>query len=417
MKTPLTLSLLAGFLFHLLPAQSLGEFYDQENFAEVVKFADKTAELVPEDIYRIGYAFFILENDKKAIEMYDLAIEKGLEEDYVYLFKGLAQRYDKQMEAAAKSFREAIKRNPTRQKNVCELGNVFYLTERYDSALVYFKQARSLDYELGDPYRKVAYIYHQQGDLEQALKEYKISASLINKEDPVYLELLMSMGQLESGVFQNYDKGKEALTELLTLEPASYEAYEMLIESHYVLGEEKAGDSLFQILKTQYAAGKLPEEMQEMGSIPVGRFTWKDQRVIIYKKLKEPKEMLDEIYRIYLLTPDGKSIERTLMTEQTIQLEENGAKHLLCERHKSGGHSTYSYGWSTDSISVKSLKKSVLMVLNEDIKPSASSNFGAGGSTIKMGAPTEKENKAKEKKKKAKKKKTKKKKDKSSNHE
>jgi hypothetical protein len=34
------------------------------------------------------------------------------------------------------------------------------------------------------------------------------------------------------------------------------------------------------------------------------------------------------MYKIYLLSKDGKSVERTLMTEKTIQLGEDGAKHL-----------------------------------------------------------------------------------------
>ena len=90
-----TLFLLTLTFFCLkLHAQTIEELYNQEKFSELISYADKTDSLENEDLYCIGYAFFQLEKDKEAILMYDKAIEKGLDEDYIYLFKGLAQRYD-----------------------------------------------------------------------------------------------------------------------------------------------------------------------------------------------------------------------------------------------------------------------------------------------------------------------------------
>lgn len=384
------LILILSLTFFIAKSQTVEELYSKRDFKELIKFADKSETLDKNQLYYVGYAFFQLENDKKAIEMYDKAIEKGLDDDFIYLYKGLSLRYDKQYEKALKVFKTAIERNPKGQKNYTELANTYYFQENFEEALKYFYKARELDFELGDPYFKVPYIYHLQNNFTKALEEYKISAKMINKSAPEYIDILKNIGQLEYLETKNYKNSIKAYSEMISLIPENYDLYPKLIKAYYANENYKQGDSIFNILKTQYQKGNLSEEFIKYKNVAIDEFEWNGQKVITYKYLDEPKETLDLMYKIYLLSKDGKSVERTLMTEKTIQFEENGAKHLLCEREKSGIHHTYSYGWSTDEIDYSSLKKAVLLVLNKELKPSASSNFGV---------------KTKEKKKKRKKKK------------
>ena len=376
MKIKLILGLILSLLFNFAHSQTIEELYNSRNFPELIKFADKSEDLTKDQLYYIGYAFFQLENDKKAIEMYDKAIGKGLDDDHIYLYKGLSLRYDKQYEEAIDNFKIAISRNPKGQKNYTELANTFYFQNQYDSALVYFYKARELEFELGDPYLKIPNIYHIKENFEKALEEYRISASLIKKEDPTYIELLKSIGQLEYTVFKNYVNSIKAYSEMISLVPNNYDLYPKLIKAYYANENYSKGDSLFQIMKTEYDKGGLSEEYQKYGSVAIAEFDWNGQKITVYRFFKEPQETLDIMYKIYLLSKDGKSVERTLMTEKTIQLEKDGAKHLLCEREKSGVHHTYPYRWSTDEIDFASLKKSVIMVFEKEMKPQASSNFG-----------------------------------------
>lgn len=376
MKIKLILGLILILASNLVHSQTVEELYNNRNFPELIKFADKSEDLTKDQLYCVGYAFFQLENDKKAIEMYDKAISKGLDDDNIYLYKGLSLRYDKQYDKAIDNFKLAISRNPKGQKNYTELANTFYFQNQYDSALVYFYKARELEFELGDPYLKIPNIYHIQENFNKALEEYKISASLINKEDPTYIELLKSIGQIEYTVFKNYENSIKAYSEMVSLAQSNYDLYPKLIKAYYANENYAEGDSLFQIMKLEYEKGTLSEEYQKYGSVAIDEFEWNGQKVTTYHYFKDAKETLDIMYKIYLLSKDGKSVERTLMTEKTIQLEEDGAKHLLCEREKSGVHHTYPYGWSTDAIDYASLKKSVILVLNKEMKPSASSNFG-----------------------------------------
>lgn len=376
MKKSLTIVFLLLLIVINSKSQTIEELYEEKNFNELIKFENKVDELNTEQIFFVGYAFFQLENDGKAIEMYDKAIAKGLDSDYIYLYKGLSLRYDKQYKKAIENFKLAINRNPESQKNYTELANTFYFQEKYDSALVYFYKARNLDFQIGDPYFKIPNIFHIQEKFKEALEEYKISASLINKNDPVYIDLLKSIGQLEYTVFKRYDNAIKAYSEMISLIPKDYDMYPKLIKAYYANEDYVKGDSLFTIMKLEYEKGKLSEEYQQYGSVAIDEFEWDGQKIITYKNFKEPSKTLDIIYKIYLLSKDGKSIERTLMTEKTIQIKEDGVKHLLCEREKNGTHHTYPYGWSSDEIDYPSLKKAVVFVLNKEMNPAASSNFG-----------------------------------------
>jgi tetratricopeptide (TPR) repeat protein len=395
MKKKLFISLVLLCSFGFAQSQSIEELYTNHEFKKLTFYADKTDSLTQEEVYCIGYAFFQLENDKKAIEMYDIAIAKGLDADYIYLYKGLSLRYDEQIDASIENFRMAVARDPNDQKNLTELGNAFYFQEKYDSALVYFTKARALEFEIGDPYIKLPNIYHITENFEKALEEYYRSASIIDKSVPTYLGILENIGLLEYTINKNYKKSIAAYAEMINLNPENYDLYPKLIKAYYANEDFKEGDSLISILKNEFDKGGLSGKFKKYGNVPIAEFQWNDQKVAVYKNFKEPTETLDILYKVYLLTPDGKGIERTLMTEKTIQLGENGPKHLLCEREKNGAHHTYSYGWATDNIDYLSLKKAAIAVFDKELTPGASSNFEVKDTPKKKGK--------KKKKKKAKK--------------
>lgn len=370
--------------FHLsIFSQEIEELYQKGDFEALIKFADKTEDLSNEELYYIGHAFFQLEDDPNAIKMYDKAIENGLDEDYVYLYKGLALRYNKQLDESLKFFELAVEKNPHSQKNVTELGNCYYFQEKLDEALPHFIKARELDYELGDPYIKIPIIYAAKEEFDKALEEYKTSAQMIPKQDPTYLELLVQIGAIEYSIFENYDNAKNAFSEIIEKTPDFYDIYPDLIKTHYALGEYEKGDELFEILKEKYEAKELSEDFMKYKNTPIAGFKWNGQTVAVYKNFEEPKELLDIMYKVYLIGKDGRTIERTMMTEKTIQFEEDGAKHVFCESPKNGGHITYPVGWNTDDIPFESLKETILSVLNEEIKFGAASNLGSEPSSEK----------------------------------
>ncbi|PCJ64905.1 MAG: hypothetical protein COA58_11580 [Bacteroidetes bacterium] len=378
MKTKLTFLLILTFVFGFINAQTVEELYTNQNFKELITFASKSEELSKNQLYYVGYAFFQLENDKKAIEMYDKAIAKGLDDDYIYLYKGLSLRYDRQYAKAIEVFKIAIEKNPKGQKNYTELANTFYYQKNHDSALVYFYKARELEFELGDPYFKIPNIYHIQQDFKKALDEYYISASLINKADPSYIEILKSIGLLEYTDTKNYINSIKAYTEVLSIVPKEYNLYAKLIKAYYANENYTKGDSIFDILKTQYKNKQLPGDMMNIRGETVDEFIWNDQRVSVMKYYKTPTEFAEPIYQFFLIDKSNTKVERKILTEKTGSMID-GTKHVLCGIDKATNtHYTYPIGWETDDIDYKKLKEYVILILNDEMKSQASSNFSNG---------------------------------------
>ena len=114
-----------------------------------------------------------------------------------------------------------------------------------------------------------------------------------------------------------------------------------------------------------------------MKTVIIAQFEWNGQRATILRSLVDPKNTLDISYKVFLVNKEGDAVERRFVVEKTLQLEEGGVKHLLCEQDKkTGSHITYPYGWSTDNIPVDDLEKAVKMVLDGKMKMGASSNVG-----------------------------------------
>lgn len=370
------ISLFFLFTTFSMNGQSIETLYENDQFEELITYADSAANLEAEELYYVGYAFFQLENDRKAVEFYDLAIEKGMIEDHIFLMKGVGLRFDQQYEKALTSLKKAIELNPPSQKNHSEIGYLFYEINQYDSALYYFKKARNLEYEHGDPYYQVPRIYHELGAIDTALEEYYKSADMINHNDDNYLEILNGIAQLEQFGNQNFEKAIQAYRKIFEIEPQLYGLIPSYIKAYHANEDYTKADSLFEILRKAYDRGDLPEEMQKYGSADIGQFAWTDRKILIYKKFKKAEDMLEPTYIAYVLSKDGSQVERTLLTEKTLDLGNGGPTHLLCEQKDSGAHATFPYGWTDETLSYASFKEKLLIVLNEEVSPSASSSPG-----------------------------------------
>src|SRR6185369_11676198 len=101
------------------------ELYKNRNYEELVKLEMKADKLTPEELYMVGYAFFQLENDNKAIEFYDKAVAKGLDNGSVHFYKGLSLNYLKKYDKALKEVDIALKKEPTNQEFMNQKGLIY----------------------------------------------------------------------------------------------------------------------------------------------------------------------------------------------------------------------------------------------------------------------------------------------------
>ena len=356
--------------------QTATELYNGKDYQGLVKLEKKADKLTPDELYMVGFAFFRLENDDKAIEFYDMAITKGLDNGSVHFYKGLSLCYLKKYEDALKEVEIALKKEPSNQEFMNQKGLIYKYQRQEDKALVFFEQATKLPNTYGEPFFWVAYIYHGKQDFKKALDLYYVALDSIPKKNSYYLTTLQSIGQLEYTFTKDYLKSAKAYAQAINLQPKDYEYYPKLIKAYNGAKEFSKADSIFGLMKIAYKNKELSEDDMKFKNVSIDESEWNGQKLNVFKYLVDPKESLDISYKVYLLAKAGDKVERTFMVEQTIQLP-GGPKHLLCEKDKkTGSHITYPYGWNADVIPLDNLKKAVGLVLDGKMKQSASSNFG-----------------------------------------
>ncbi len=168
----LSLLALAVLLHSFSHGQSVTELYNKKDFQGLVKLESEAANLSAEELYMIGYAFFQTENDNKAIEFYDKAMSKGLNNGSVHFYKGLSLRYLKKYDSALTEIEKSLQLEPTNQEFMNEKGMVFYSQLNYDKALEVFELAKKLPNTFPEPYYWIARIYHEKEDFNKALIAY-----------------------------------------------------------------------------------------------------------------------------------------------------------------------------------------------------------------------------------------------------
>ena len=370
--------LFAMLMYPFAHGQSPMELYNQKKYVELVKLEKTADRLSAEELYMVGFAHFQLENDIKAIEFYDKAIAKGLNTGAVHFYKGMSLRYEKNYDEALKEIELSLKLEPTNQEFMNEKGMVFYSQKQYDKALEIFDLAKELPNTFPEPFYWRAKIFYERGEFDKAIPAYYTAVAKLPKENSLYINSLISIGELEYNVTKEYGRSAKAFADVIRLDPSHYEFYYKLIQSYNASKEYTRADSVFRIVKTAFENGKLPKEDMELKTISIARFDWNGQRAIIRKSLIDPKEVLDVSYKVFLLTKDGSKVERRFLVEKTFQIKGEDTKHLLCEEvKKTGEHITYPYGWSTDDISIESLQEAVSSVLSGKMKAAASSRAGS----------------------------------------
>lgn len=368
--------ILTILLYSFSYGQTATELYNNKNYQELVKLEKKADKLTPDELYMVGFAFFQLENDNKAIEFYDKAIAKGLDNGSVHFYKGLSLCYQKKYDEALIEIEISLKKEPTNQEFMNQKGQIYRYQGQEDKALELFVEATKLPNTFGEPFFWVAYIYHGKQDFKKALDLYYVALEKVPQHNSYYLTTLQSIGQLEYTYTKDFKKSADAYAQVVALNPKDYEYYPKLIKSYNAAKEFAKADSIFSLMKIAYERKELSEDYMKYKNVAIDEYEWNGQKVTVWKYLIDPKESLDISYKVYLLNKAGDKVERTFMIEQTIQLPD-GPKHLLCEKDKkTNDHLTYPYGWKTDTIPLDDLKKAVGLVLDGKMKYSAKSNFG-----------------------------------------
>ncbi len=169
---------------------SIAELYHNEDYKSLSKFEDKDSSLNGEELYMVGYAFYRLEKDDKAIEFYDKAIAKGFDNGIPHFYKSVSLTYLKKYEEASKEIDMALQKEPNNQEYMNQKGLIYKSKGLEDKALDYFEEATRYPNTYGEPFFWVAYIYHGKQVFENALKLYCVAADKVPKFNNYYVTTL-----------------------------------------------------------------------------------------------------------------------------------------------------------------------------------------------------------------------------------
>lgn len=320
----------------LVFGQKVLKLFQEQKFDEITKLENESLTLSGEELYYMGYAFFIKENDTKAIEFYDKAMDKKFDNPIVYFQKGYSQTFLKQYDKALENIDTAIEKAPMAE---------FYVEK--------------------------ANIFKYQNDISNEDKTYQEALKKAVREGEWYLTLLKNAGNFYYVTKKDYKRAQETYINAIALYPEEYILYEKLMKALNAADKFSEANEVFGKTKEFYDKKKLPEDFMKFKNIGVDEFVWNNQLVNVFKYFEKPTKTLESLYTVYLIDKSGEKIERKFNIEKTIQIEKNDPEYLICEE-TNNGHSTYHIGFNDDTFTLLTLRMMIRKVLDEKAKPEAS---------------------------------------------
>lgn len=311
-------------------SQKVLKLFNDQNFDEIIKLEKESENLSGEELYYLGYAFFSKENDLKAIEYYDKALSKKFDNPILYFQKGYSQIFLKQYDQALENINIAISKAP-----------------------------------LAEFYVEKARIYSIKSDIINENKAYLegLQNSQL-KDDKWYLELIKNAGNFYYAQIKDFQKSEKTYYDGISKYPDEYILYEKLIKALNAQNKFMEENKIFDQMKGFYAEKKLSEDHMKFKNLAVDEFEWNNQWENVYKSFEQPKEMLESIYKVYLIDKTGKKIERKFNIEKTLQIEKTDVEFVICEE-SNGGHATYPIGFKNDLFTLEDLRTQIKKILDK----------------------------------------------------
>lgn len=349
--------------------ENLKTLSDNKQFDQIIEqHASKSNNYTAKSLYYIGQAYYMKEDDNNCLKFMNLSIEKDSKDPAPLYIKASTLNYMQKYYEAVKSFQLAIDLKSDDAEFYSGLGDSYYHLEKLDLALEAYKKATEQKNCHDRPYAFVAQIYSDQKNNDKALEAFYIAKSKIDNKSNSYINALFNIGLLES-LKGNYEKAEPAFVELLQLDPSDYHSYAKLIQIYYHRKEYDKAKPYKIKLYDAYRNGLLKDNLKDMFCFD--QFKWNDKLIQVYERYEEGSKDIYNKHLFYVVNQED-NIEYRIQTEfSPISVEQGGSKYLLC-RTKGDTHSTFNIGFN-DNLKYDDLKKSVIEILEDKVKPTATS--------------------------------------------
>lgn len=342
---------------------------DNKQFDKIVEqYASKSKDYSAKSLYYIGLAYYMKEDDNNCIKFMNFSIDKDSKDPASFYIKASTLNYMQKYDDAVKSFQSAINLKSDDAEFYSGLGDSYYNLEKIDLALEAYKKATEQKHCPDRPYSFIAQIYSDQKNNDRALEAFYIAKSKIDKKSNSYINALFNIGLLES-LKGNYEKAEPAFVELLQLDSEDYRTYAKLIQIYYYRKEYDKAKPYKDKLYEAHKKKQLKDNLKDMFCFD--QFKWNDKLIQAFERYEEGSKDIYNKHLFYVVNQNDK-VEYRIQTEYSpISVEQGGVKYLLC-RTKGDTHSTFNIGFN-DNLRYDDLKKSVIDILEEKVKPTATS--------------------------------------------
>ena len=346
----------------------LKSFIDNGQYNKIIdEYALNYKDYSSDALYYIGLAYYMKEDNNNCLKFMNLTIDKDPEDTRAFYIKGSTLNYLKKYEEAIKSFQAAIALKPDDAQFYSGIGDAYYNSGKKEQALGGYKKAIQLANPPDRAFIRVAEIYAEQHQDAKSLEAYYVAKSKISEKSASYTNTLYNIGKFEAAN-KSYDKAEVSFAELILLSPKDYEVYEKLIQLYYAQKKYEKAIPLKDKLYKAFANGELKNTLGDRFCFDI--FKWKNKTIVGYERFEsKSKDPLFDKHLFFVMNADRITEFKILTEYSAISVEQSGPKYLLC-MEKGNSHSTFNIGFN-DNVNYDDLKKSVIDILEEKVKPSA----------------------------------------------
>lgn len=347
--------------------EKLRAYLDSKQYQEIIDFKKKKeGDMAAKSLYYKAMAYYMTDNDRKALTYFDKAIELGPVDVDMYYHKASTLYYLKKYEDAIIFFDKAIEMIPSEPDFYMGKGYAVYMLEDFEEAKSIFLKAKTFDDCSDRVYAVLGNVCFDLKQYDEAIEYYKKAISLaeIKSDSHQGLNFNLSLVYQQAKMFED---AKQTLIGHLKIYPNDFAAHSKLIQANYALETiSEANDSKAALLKAHYA-NSLPKYMRDMYCID--QFSWQDQNVLSYVTY-EKSDYEIYVWKHKFIFEDGENDDLKILAVLDSSAQRDG-KPDQYKLIKIENDTVYSYNHLVvnDQTDYLTLKKAVITILDGDVQP------------------------------------------------
>lgn len=350
---------------------SIESLFRQRRYLEVVRLAEEKKKLTVEEMILTGQAFFMMNEEEKAIRYYDLALINGYKQPIVHFLKAQTLRYLSLYDRAIESAKTYLKKEPKSSEGWYELGMNLYHNGQMQLADSAFFQAKAFHPFVPGAWYMHGHIAHFQKDFLAAEERFLLALSKIPSQNPFLGTTWADLGRIYLRRGENV-LAQNAFLNALRLGVQDPNLVISLFKSLADAGEEERLDSVFDLLRAKLPQSEFPESWKAASWLPVYSGTLEElalpeQQFVVYRYINTPIYPGDKYYAIEI--QEKENILRSFVVEQLPRMGLSGPLYHLKERVEGKGLVVFDPGWMVPILKVVEVKKVLLDILRGELKP------------------------------------------------